>query len=240
MSMSLVVYPGSERFRTREDGRDTRHSFSFGRHYHPANLGFGRLIALNDDRLAPHAGYPDHGHSDIEIVTWVVQGALHHTDADGTAILGPGSVLAQSAGDGIRHAELAGDGPTRFVQTWLRPDSPGGAPSRAHVRAPELGEGLVRVVGQGGLPVGVRGAELRAGTLPEGAALELPDGYRHHLLVAGGGLTLPDGSAALADGDALRASGGCGPLHATASSLLLVWTLPPDTKEPGTGTAGAT
>lgn len=226
MSMRPVVYPGSARFRTREDGRDTRHSFSFGRHYDPANLGFGPLVALNDDRLAPHAGYPDHGHSDIEIVTWVVEGALHHTDADGTAVLGPGSVLAQSAGDGIRHAELAGDGPTRFVQTWLRPDSPGGVPSRAHVRAPELGEGLVPVVGPEGLPVGVAGAELRAGTLPTGAVLELADGHRHHLLVADGELALPDGEGTITDGDALRVDGGSDPLRAAAASLLLVWSLP--------------
>jgi quercetin 2,3-dioxygenase len=173
--MGVVLYGGSHRFRTTEPDRTTRHSFSFGPHYDPANLGFGPLVAHNDDLVSPAGGYPDHPHRDLEIVTWVIDGALLHTDSLGhRSVLGPGTLQVQSAGSGIRHAEIAdpGSGPTRFVQAWLRPDEPGLPPKRRLASDPGLaGAGLVPVVGGpsadgAALPLGVAGAGLLAGGQP--------------------------------------------------------------------------
>lgn len=224
MPMAALMYAGSQRFRTQASDRETWHSFSFGPHYDPANVAFGPLTSLNDEHLGSSAGYPDHGHADVEIVTWVVQGALRHTDDTGTTVLEAGSVLAQSAGSGIQHAEMADGQPTRFVQTWLRPDTPGGAPSLAQVLVPETDSGLIQVVGSDGLPVAVNGARLLAGTLAANETLSLPDAARQHVFVASGTLLLPGRSGVEAhDGDALRIIDGRGPLTAAVDTRLLVW-----------------
>ena len=106
--MTSALYAGSSRFITTRADRLTRHSFSFGEHYDPANLGFGPMVCHNDDVLDPGGGYPDHPHADLEIVTWVLDGVLLHTDdAGNTEELRPGDVQVMSAGSGIRHAEIA-------------------------------------------------------------------------------------------------------------------------------------
>ena len=123
----MIEYrPGADRFVTRAEGRTTWHSFSFGAHYDPGNVGFGRLVAHNDERLPPGTGYDDHPHADLEIVTWVLSGALRHTSTVGSGVIGPGQVQRLSAGSGVVHSEVA-DGPeeTRFLQAWVRPDEPG-------------------------------------------------------------------------------------------------------------------
>ena len=151
--MTLALYAGSSRFTTSRPDRCTRHSFSFGEHYDPANLGFGPMICHNDDVLEPGGGYPDHPHTDLEIVTWVLDGVLLHTDDAGNIEeLRPGAVQVMSAGSGIRHAEIgdARSGPTRFLQTWIRPDESGTPPGwrSEHV---DPGPGLTTVVGDGAL-----------------------------------------------------------------------------------------
>lgn len=199
--MGVVLYGGSHRFRTTEPDRTTRHSFSFGPHYDPANLGFGPLVAHNDDLVSPAGGYPDHPHRDLEIVTWVIDGALLHTDSVGhRSLLRPGTVQVQSAGSGMRHAEIAdpGSGPTRFVQAWLRPDEPGLPPERHLASDPGLaGAGLVPVVGRpsadgAALPLGVAGAGLLVARLAAGEEVRLPEGSRQHVFVAEGAVQLPD------------------------------------------------
>lgn len=224
MPMAVVLYAGSQRFRSVASDRETWHSFSFGPHYDPENLGFGPMTSLNDELLEAARGYPDHGHSDVEIVTWVVEGALRHSDSSGTTVLGPGSVLAQSAGTGIRHAEQADGVPTRFVQTWLRPDSPGNPASVAQVIAPETSTGLVEVVGRDALPVNVDGARLSIGTVQAGKGLVLPDASGHHLFVASGVMEVPDQvELSAVAGDALRITDDAGPLVATTDVLAMVW-----------------
>ena len=181
--MGIDVYAGSTRPLTRRPDRVTAHSFSFGEHHDPANLGFGPLVAHNDDRLQPGGGYPTHGHRDTEIVTWVLAGGLVHTDSLGhRSLLGPGTVQVQSAGSGITHAEVAdpGSGPTRFVQAWVRPDVPGGEPAR-HVATPGACPGPSSVAGGPGLPLGVAGATFWVGSvvgeavLPEAPLLHVFD-----------------------------------------------------------------
>ena len=93
------------RFRTDEPGRTTWHSFSFGAHYDPANTGFEGLLCHNDDHIQPGFGYDDHPHANLEIVTWVLDGALtHRHDGETTSVIGAGQVQVLSAGAGVRQA----------------------------------------------------------------------------------------------------------------------------------------
>lgn len=240
--MAATVYAGWQRFSTHEADRVTRHSFSFGQHYDPANLGFGPLVCHNDDLLQPGGGYPDHPHRDLEIVTWVLSGVLLHTDSTGhTSPIGPGTVQAMSAGSGIRHAEVAdpASGPTRFVQAWVRPDSPGGSPVHDTLAVDLDGPGLVPVAGAGGLPIRTTGASLQVARLAPGESVALPDAPLVHAFAAtgavdldggtgggtGGGTDGEAGGGRLSAGDALRLSDEPGRgLTAIEHTDLLVWT----------------
>jgi redox-sensitive bicupin YhaK (pirin superfamily) len=191
--MGVAAYAGWTRFSTTDADRVTRHSFSFGPHYDPANLGFGPLVCHNDDLLQPGGGYPDHPHRDLEILTWVLSGVLLHTDSTGhTSPIGPGTAQAMSAGSGIRHAEVAdpASGPTRFVQAWVRPDSPGGVPVHHDLAVDLEGSGLVPVAGAGGLPIRTAGASLRVARLAPGEVVALPDAPRVHVFAATGAVDL--------------------------------------------------
>lgn len=199
--MSTDVRRGTGRFLTHGPGRVTHHSFSFGPHYDPANLGLGPLVCHDDHELGPGAGFPTHRHTDLEIVTWVVAGELVH---DGSSSLRPGQVAVQSAGSGIEHSEVAGEVPTRFVQAWLRPDRAGLAPARSVADVvPEPGA-LTPLVGPGApLAVAVAGAALGVARVPAGERLELPAAPLSHAYVVDGALvTGPRGP--LVAGDALR------------------------------------
>ncbi|MBD0708009.1 MULTISPECIES: pirin family protein [unclassified Streptomyces] len=117
-------------------GIETRHALSFGPHYDPDNLRFGALLACNEERLAPGAGFDEHPHSHTEIVTWVVEGELtHHDSAGHTTVVRPGDLQRLSSAGGVRHVERNdGDVPLVFVQMWLAPLAPGGEPSYEVVR----------------------------------------------------------------------------------------------------------
>ncbi|MDL5201368.1 pirin family protein [Streptomyces sp. ALI-76-A] len=120
-------YPGGDP----AAGIESWHAFSFGPHYDPGNLRFGALIACNEERLAPGAGFDEHPHSHTEIVTWVVEGELTHRDSTGHETrVRPGDVQRLSAAAGVRHVERNdGPAPLTFVQMWLAPLEPGGHPS---------------------------------------------------------------------------------------------------------------
>jgi quercetin 2,3-dioxygenase len=126
----LQVWRGTDRYRGGDEaaGIDTRHAFSFSGFYDPDNVGFGQLVACNEERLAPGAGFPEHPHRDVEIVTWVVEGELEHVDSTGrTSRVRAGDVQRMGAGRGVRHVERnAGSGPLCFVQMWLVPGVRGG------------------------------------------------------------------------------------------------------------------
>jgi redox-sensitive bicupin YhaK (pirin superfamily) len=217
--MSIEVRRAGDRFRTLAEGRSTWHSFSFGSHYDPANLGFAAMIAHNDEELPGGTGYPDHRHAETEIVTWVLEGALRHTDAAGNAgVLGAGAVQRISAGTGIVHAETSEPGVrTRFLQTWLRPDVPGAVPSYARARGVP-GTGIAEVTDLG---VGVAGARLLVGRISE-HAFALPDAPRLHVFVADGSVTL--GTTELGPGDAVRLGDRGGEvLHSAGGASMAVW-----------------
>jgi quercetin 2,3-dioxygenase len=225
--VTIEVRRAGDRFTTRAEGRTTWHSFSFGTHYDPGNVGFGALVAHNDEWLPPGTGYPDHPHRDVEIVTVVLSGALAHTDSAGRAdVLVPGQVSRTSAGAGIVHAEVAapeaGQGvTTRFVQTWLRPDEPGGAPSYSVAEVGRPGT-LTEVVGtDGALEVGAQGARLHLAHVASGQ-LTLPDAPLLHLFVPDA--TVAVGERELGPGDAARLTGeGARTLTVEKPGLILVW-----------------
>lgn len=232
--MSVEVRRGTDRFVTREEGRQTRHSFSFGPHYDQDNLGFGPLLCHDDHLLRPGRGFPDHPHSDVEIVTWVVTGALLHTGGaapDGTGGAGhrlePGTVQVQSAGTGVRHGEVAAAdaGPTRFVQMWLRPDRPGATPA-THRATVDLDPGrLTPVVSPDGpLRIDISGATLYGARLAAGDRVTLPEHPLQHVYVATGSLARSSLAQPLDQGDAFRITDAPRlELAAASPALLLVW-----------------
>lgn len=233
--MSLEVHRGDRRFLTpgpdrpgRERGVRTEHSFSFGRHYDPANVGFAAMVAHNDEHLPAGSGYPDHPHRDLEIVTWVLEGVLLHTDSGGRSTRVPaGAVQRISAGSGIVHAELAADGgPARFLQTWLRPDLPGAEPRYA-LSAADPDQSLTTVIGPGsGVEVAVAGARFAAGRVGPGA-LRLPADPLLHLFVVDAALVLSGAggpAVRLGPGDAVRISGPDRPgLEVEVAGRIALW-----------------
>ncbi|MEW1694890.1 pirin family protein [Streptomyces sp. NPDC093249] len=202
-------YPGGDP----EAGIETRHALSFGPHYDPDNLRFGSLIACNEERLAPGAGFDEHPHSHTEIVTWVVEGELTHRDSAGHAtVVRAGDLQHLGAAAGVRHVERNdGDGPLVFVQMWLAPPEPGGEPSYE----------VVRGVGDG-TSYAVPGGTLRVHRLEKGGRAPLPDGDFVYAHVARG--TVRVGGEELTTGDAARVTGAKGlALFAAGDAEVLTW-----------------
>ena len=111
---------------------DTYHTFSFSRYYDPQHMGFRALRVINEDRIAPGQGFGTHGHRDMEIVTYVLEGALAHRDSLGSGgVLGPGELQRMTAGTGITHSEFnaSQSDPAHLYQIWLLPDREGLKPS---------------------------------------------------------------------------------------------------------------
>jgi redox-sensitive bicupin YhaK (pirin superfamily) len=218
---------GEDRFVTRADGRTTWHSFSFGGHYDPANVGFGALVAHNDERLPPGTGYDDHPHADLEIVTWVLNGALRHDSTVGSGVIGPGQVQRLSAGSGVVHSEVA-DGPeeTRFLQAWVRPDEPGLEPGYLTAEV-SMDDGWTCVAGGDGagvVPIAAGGTTLHVTDLSAGQTRNLPEGARLHVFLARGRAML--GERLLEAGDAARLVDEAGrPVTAETDSHLVVWSV---------------
>jgi redox-sensitive bicupin YhaK (pirin superfamily) len=119
---------------------DTHHTFSFGEYFDPEQEQFHALRVLNEDRVQPGKGFGTHGHRDMEILTWVLSGALEHRDSLGTrGIIRPGEAQVMSAGTGIRHSEFNASAtePVHFLQIWLLPERQGLAPRYDQVAFPE-------------------------------------------------------------------------------------------------------
>ncbi|TDE13556.1 pirin family protein [Jiangella asiatica] len=232
--MTVQVLRAGSRFVTHGDGVVSRHSFSFGQHYDPGNVGFGLLVVANDD-VVPAAGdgYPEHPHRDVEVVTWVLSGALSHRDTAGhSGLVVPGVVQRMSAGRGVRHSEVAAEGPLRFVQMWVPPDAAGREPSygQADVTAGLAGGGLVPVVSglrrhANDVPVslGQRAAAMHVGRLAAGATVTLPAAPFVHVYVARGSVEM-ESAGRLDDGDAVRLTDEGGRLvRPVAAAELVVW-----------------
>jgi redox-sensitive bicupin YhaK (pirin superfamily) len=239
--VSADVRRSADRFRTASDGIVSRHSFSFGAHYDPGNVGHALLVAHNDDVVAPGSGYGTHPHRDLEIVTWVLDGGLRHEDSRGhSGLVVPGLVQRLSAGSGVLHAERndAGTGASvRFLQMWVRPDEPGGEPAYAQrdvagaLAAPgwvTIASGLARHREAAAVTLGAQGAALHVARLGAAGAAEVPDAPHVHLFVARGSAEL-ESAGTLDEGDAVRLT-GAGPRRFVAGAdgaELLAWEMWP-------------
>lgn len=127
----FTVHNAADRGPTNLGWLDSKHSFSFGRYYNPSMMGFRSLRVINDDRVAPGGGFAEHGHDNMEIVSYVVQGGLAHKDSLGNgSTIRPGDIQRMTAGTGIRHSEYnpSDAEPARFLQIWIIPGSEGLAP----------------------------------------------------------------------------------------------------------------
>jgi redox-sensitive bicupin YhaK (pirin superfamily) len=231
--VSIDVRRAADRFETREDWLESRHSFSFGPYYDPDNVGFGALLVHNDETVAPGTGFGTHPHQDLEIVTWVLRGALVHQDSEGhTGVVYPGLAQRMSAGRGIRHSEKNDAGePVRYIQMWVRPDELDLEPSYQQAEV-DLGSGELTPIASG-LPkhtgttavrINQRGAGMSAARLPAGSAVQLPVAPYVHLFVALGSVTL-EGAGELREADAVRITGAEGQ-RVTAGAEpaeILVW-----------------
>jgi uncharacterized RmlC-like cupin family protein len=187
MTAAIEIRRAGERFRTDQDGITTFHSFSYGRHYDADNVGFGPVIAINEECVPPGGGYDTHFHSDVEIVTWVLEGALAHEDTTGAeGVLEPGALNWLDAADGVRHAErnASETDPLRFLQVMLRSDH--GPLNVAVTMAPTTvsGPALVHAMHAG---VTVDGTALSAG---DEARLTAPGPYDVHASASAGALII--------------------------------------------------
>ena len=243
LTPKIEIRPAAERDHTAISWLDSKHSFSFGRHYDPKNTHHGLLLVNNDDRVAPGTGFETHPHRDMEIVTWVLQGSLVHQDSTGTSgVIYPGLAQRMSAGTGILHSEkndswrVAGgpehDEPVHFVQMWVLPDEGGLTPGYEQLEIDHelLSGGLVTVAsgmarhdGAAAIHINNRYAALHAARLQPGQQVQLPEAPYVHLFVPRGAVEL-EGAGQLQDGDAARLTGSGGQqLTATEAAEVLVW-----------------
>ncbi|BAQ60367.1 pirin [Geminocystis sp. NIES-3708] len=121
----ITVRPSAERGNINFGWLDTKHTFSFGNYYDPKYMGFGNLLVINEDIIAPGQGFGTHGHKDMEIVTYVIEGELEHKDSIGnTETIPAGEVQRMTAGTGIRHSEYnhSNEESVHLLQIWITPD----------------------------------------------------------------------------------------------------------------------
>ena len=243
LTPAVDVRRAGDRFKTKLFWLDSKHSFSFSRHYDPLNTHHGLLLVNNDDVVRPGTGFETHPHQDMEIVTWVLQGSLVHQDSTGHAgIIYPGLAQRMSAGTGILHSEKndswrlqGGDKhtePVHFVQMWVVPDEDGITPGYEQLEIDDellrgglvpVASGMARHDGASAIRIKNKYAALHAARLRPGEGIELPEAPFLHLFVPRGTVTL-EGAGPLSEGDAVRftATGGQ-KITAAEPAEILVW-----------------
>jgi hypothetical protein len=238
----IDVRRSADRFATRIDWLDSKHSFSFGSHYDPHNTHHGLLLVNNDDIVDPGTGFETHPHRDMEIVTWVLRGSLVHQDSTGhSGLIYPGLAQRMSAGSGILQSEkndswrLAGErhaDPVHFVQMWVAPDGHARTPGYEQLEISDellrgaltpVASGMAKHDGEAAIRIGNAGAALYASRLVAGTSVQLPEGPYLHLFVAAGDVTL-EGAGNLHSGDAVRlTSTGGQRVTGIGDAEILVW-----------------
>jgi len=204
LTPAVDVRRAGDRFATRIDWLDSKHSFSFGPHYDPANTHFGVLMVSNDDVVRAGSGFDTHPHRDMEIVTWVLDGSLVHQDSTGhSGLIHPGLAQRMSAGTGILHSEkndaagVVSD--VHLVQMWVVPDESGVEPGyeqldiSGELARGELvvaASGMAKHAGQRAISIRQQHAALYAARPAAGAAIMLPTAPLAHLFVARGSVEL--------------------------------------------------
>ena len=209
----LAHRPAAARGRTRISWLDSAHTFSFGGYHDPSAMGFSVLRVINDDRVAASGGFAPHGHRDMEIVSYVIEGSLEHRDSLGNgSVIRPGDVQRMSAGTGIRHSEYnpSPDEAVRFLQIWILPEQSGLAPGYEQRQFPVADrQGRLRLVadrhGSDGAITIRQDVRIYAGLLAEGESdtVALAPGRRAWVQVVRGEVTA--NGVALGEGDGLSA-----------------------------------
>ncbi|HLI20293.1 MAG TPA: pirin family protein [Stellaceae bacterium] len=227
----IVIRPREKRGKTQLGWLDSRHTFAFGDYADPEHRGFRALRVINEDRVIPGAGFPTHAHRDMEIVTYVLEGAVEHKDSLGNgSVIKPGEVQRMSAGTGIRHSEY---NPSRtagvhFLQIWILPEKEGIAPGyeqRDFPAAEKRGRWRL-VASRDGREDSVtvhQDADVYATLLGEADKLRftLRAGRYAWLQVARGQMTLGDGAMKEGDGAAIVREAAIDIAAAAESELLL-------------------
>ncbi|QQE64399.1 pirin family protein [Leptolyngbya sp. BL0902] len=210
----ITIRPSSERGSANFGWLDTRHSFSFSNYYDPRYMGFGPLRVINEDKISPSQGFGTHGHRDMEIVTYVLKGALEHKDSLGNgSIIRPGDVQRMSAGTGIMHSEFNASetDPVHLLQIWLLPATSGIEPGYEQIYiAPADKQGHLRLIGsQDGRDGSVtihQDVSLYSAVLGDGDQVShtLAEGRVAWLQVAQGSLELNGQTLTAGDGAAIQ------------------------------------
>jgi redox-sensitive bicupin YhaK (pirin superfamily) len=213
---------------------DSYHSFSFADYHDPQHMGYGPLRVINEDRVAPGSGFGTHGHRDMEIISYVLEGSLGHKDSMGTgSTIVPGDVQRMSAGRGVRHSEFNHDkaGTTHFLQIWIEPNVRGIAPEYEQKRFEDAEKrGRLRLIaapdGRDGAVTIHQDALLYAGLFDgaESAKLALAKNRKGYVHVARGKVNV--NGHALQAGDALKTDGGTIELKDGERAEVLVFDLP--------------
>ena len=208
----LQIRHSEERGAANHGWLNSHHSFSFGSYHDPKHMGFGPLLVINEDRVTPGQGFGTHGHRDMEIISYVLDGALEHKDSMGTgSVLHYGDVQRMSAGSGVRHSEFnhSNTEGLHFLQIWIQPNVTGIAPSYEEKHfSPESKRGKLRLIassdGRHGSVLIHQDAALYASILQEGEQAEhaLDEGRLAYVHLIRGSLVV--NGTPLKAGDALK------------------------------------
>jgi redox-sensitive bicupin YhaK (pirin superfamily) len=208
----LEIRKGTDRGHANHGWLDSYHSFSFAEYYDEQHMGFGPLRVINEDRVNAGGGFGTHGHRDMEIISYVLEGELAHKDSMGTgSVIRPGDVQRMSAGSGVRHSEFnhAKDQTTHFLQIWIQPNVTGIPPSYEEKNfSAEEKRGRLRLIaspdGADGSVLIHQDAKLYAGLFDgaETASLSIAAGRLAYIHVARGAVTV--NGVELKAGDALK------------------------------------
>ncbi len=214
----LAIRPAEERGVANFGWLDSRHTFSFGHYHDPRFMGFGPLRVINEDRVKPSQGFGTHGHNDMEIISYVLDGALEHKDSIGTgSIIRPGDVQRMTAGTGVRHSEYNASetDPVHFLQIWILPEKNGLKPSyEQKAFTAEEKRGQLRLVGSRDGREGTvtihQDVDLYASLLADGESVshEFAEGRYGWLQVARGSVRLEGKELTAGDGVALKDASG--------------------------------
>ncbi|HUY28439.1 MAG TPA: pirin family protein [Candidatus Binataceae bacterium] len=231
----ITIRKAGRRGHTALDWLDSWHTFSFGDYHDPAAMGFSVLRVINDDTVAARGGFPTHPHNNMEIVTWVLSGALEHRDSMGNgSVIRPGDAQRMTAGTGVTHSEFNASktAPVHFLQMWVIPQRRGLAPGYEQRSFAEADRrGVMRLIAS---PDGAQGSirihqdtRLFDGVLSAGASLEHPldksrKGWLH---VARGDVKVSDSALVAGDGAAVENESALR-LAATGDCEVLLFDLP--------------